>query len=138
MKPTLSHGPWSIIVATPSGICPPLRCHYTFNEAAQVDTTYCWNWKGQPLDGTNNCTVSYSSLGASSTVAWNTSIDQRAWYNVAKSALGNAQAVPAQYVKIELSTTFLWESDAEPAEPFGVVNSVNTAVIIRALGDSSV
>jgi len=137
MKPTLSHGPWSITVATPSVVSPPLQRHYSFEEAAHVDTTYCWNWKGQPLDGTNNCTVSFSSLGTSSAVAWNTSIDQRAWYNVAKRPVGDVQVASADYVKIELSTTFLWENDAEVVAPFGVVNNTTAVEKIRTQRDCS-
>ncbi|MNJ67700.1 hypothetical protein D3C77_638940 [compost metagenome] len=81
------------------------------NERAQVDTTYQWNWKGQRLDGVSNCTFSFDNLQVHGLTTWSTSRNQRAWYDTAPADNDSAVDSDPDYVPIELSARFFWESD---------------------------
>ncbi|WP_191832115.1 hypothetical protein [Pseudomonas fluorescens] len=76
-----------------------------------MDTTYQWNWKGQSLDGVSNCTFSFDNLQVHGLTTWSTSRSQRAWYDTAPTDNGSAVDSDPDYVPIELSARFFWESD---------------------------
>lgn len=107
MTMTLSHGPWSIAIAKPIDSRPDFRIHYTLAEGKEVNTTYCWDWKGQTLAGVSNCTFSFAKLGLHRSITWSTPRDQNVWCNAAQAS-SNAEV---GYVQIELNAKYLWESD---------------------------
>ncbi|MNJ67699.1 hypothetical protein D3C77_638930 [compost metagenome] len=111
MTLTLSHGPWSVTIAKPADSRPVFEPHFTLNECAQVDTTYHWNWKGQSLDGVSNCTFSFANLQVHGLTTWSTSLSQRAWYDTAPAGNESDGDSDPDYVPIELSARFFWESD---------------------------
>lgn len=116
----LSHGPWSITRIEPVNARPAFEARYTFNDSAQVDSTYRWVWQGQTLAGAeDNCTFSFSSQegdypSLASPIAWGPSVAQRSWYELAKADSVEPQpSGDPDYMQIELSALYCWESDSK-------------------------
>lgn len=107
MTLTLSHGPWSIAIAKPVDSRPDFRIHYTLTQGNELNTTYCWDWKGQTLTSVSNCTFSFAKLGLHRSITWSTPRDQNAWCNAAPVS----NKVDVGYVPIELNARYCWESD---------------------------
>lgn len=129
MTLTLSHGPWSIAIAEPVDSRPDFRTHYTLTEGKELNTTYCWDWKGQTLSGVSNCTFSFAKLGLHQSITWSTPRDQNAWCNAAPAS-SNAEV---GYVQIELNARYCWGSDLSAGQSMenwhGLINAaaVDTA-----------